>query len=175
MSSENIKAALKGYILKHRLGMITVSVLWCSTLAKSSIVSQYTFFSDLHRDEQFGQEQFNLNLDKLAMNGIRFTQAYSGIGMCPIPGSLGLECKGHCRIRVNSVRGQDHLLSRMSRWPRCSKGRVHQAGKWGIGLPGTEGAPEKQGFDFSYGYYDQARAHGFFPHYLMKTATGADS
>ena len=28
-------------------------------------------------------------------------------------------------------------------------------GKWGIGLPGTEGAPDKQGFDFSYGYYDQ--------------------
>ena len=79
---------------------------------------------------------------------------------------------GHCRIRANnSVRGQDHLLSEDVTVAEVLKGAGYGTGfigKWGIGLPGTEGAPDKQGFDFSYGYYDQARAHGFFPHYLMR-------
>jgi arylsulfatase A-like enzyme len=41
-------------------------------------------------------------------------------------------------------------------------------GKWGVGIPGTPGTPDKQGFDYSFGYYDQLRAHGFFPNYLME-------
>ena len=41
-------------------------------------------------------------------------------------------------------------------------------GKWGNGLPGTEGTPDKQGFDYSFGFYDQLRAHGYYPHYLME-------
>lgn len=32
-------------------------------------------------------------------------------------------------------------------------------GEWGIGLPGTEGTPDKKGFDYSFGFYDQARSH----------------
>ena len=123
----------------------------------------------------YGQKEFSTpNLDALALNGIRFTQAYSGSPECaPSRGSLmtGMHM-GHCRIRANSsVRGQDHLLSEDVTMAEVLKGAGYTTGfigKWGIGLPGTEGAPDKQGFDFSYGYYDQARAHGFFPHYLMR-------
>ena len=123
----------------------------------------------------YGQKEFSTpNLDALALNGIRFTQAYSGSPECaPSRGSLmtGMHM-GHCRIRANSsVRGQDHLLSEDVTVAEVLKGAGYTTGfigKWGIGLPGTEGAPDKQGFDFSYGYYDQARAHGFFPHYLMR-------
>ena len=162
------------------LGMITVAMLCCSTLAKElerkpNIL--FIFSDDLsYRDlSSYGQEQFRTpNLDKLAMNGIRFTQAYSGSPECaPSRGSLmtGMHM-GHCRIRANtSVRGQDHLLSEDVTVAEVLKGAGYTTGfigKWGIGLPGTEGAPDKQGFDFSYGYYDQARAHGFFPHYLMR-------
>ena len=162
------------------LGMITVAVLCCPTLAKElerkpNIL--FIFSDDLsYRDlSSYGQEQFRTpNLDKLAMNGIRFTQAYSGSSECaPSRGSLmtGMHM-GHCRIRANSsVRGQDHLLSEDVTVAEVVKGAGYTTGfigKWGIGLPGTEGAPDKQGFDFSYGYYDQARAHGFFPHYLMR-------
>jgi arylsulfatase A-like enzyme len=79
---------------------------------------------------------------------------------------------GHCRIRANrSVRGQDHLLSRDVTVAEVLKQAGYTTGfigKWGIGLPGTEGTPDRQGFDLAYGYYDQGRAHGFYPHYLMR-------
>ena len=162
------------------LGMITVAMLCCSTLAKEHEGKPnilFIFSDDLsYRDlSSYGQEQFRTpNLDRLAMNGIRFTQAYSGSPECaPSRGSLmtGMHM-GHCRIRANtSVRGQDHLLSEDVTVAEVLKKGGYATGfigKWGIGLPGTEGAPDKQGFDFSYGYYDQARAHGFFPHYLMR-------
>ena len=101
----------KWHILTHLfLGMIMVAVLCCSTLAKElerkpNIL--FIFSDDLsYRDlSSYGQEQFRTpNLDKLAMNGIRFTQAYSGSPECaPSRGSLmtGMHM-GHCRIRANS-------------------------------------------------------------------------
>lgn len=137
----------------------------------------FIFSDDLsYRDLScYGQKQFRTpNLDKLAMNGIRFTNAYCGSPECaPSRASLmtGMHM-GHCRIRANrSVRGQDHLLTEDVTVAEV----VQQAGyttgcigKWGIGLPNTEGTPDKQGFDYSYGYYDQLRAHSFFPNYLMR-------
>lgn len=123
----------------------------------------------------YGQKEFKTpNLDQLAMHGIRFTQAYSGSSECaPSRASLmtGMHM-GHCRIRANrSVRGQDHLLAEDLTVAEVLKQAGYATGfigKWGIGLPGTEGTPDKQGFDFAYGYYDQLRAHGFFPHYLYR-------
>jgi len=54
---------------------------------------------------------------------------------------------GHCRIRANrSVRGQDHLLASDLTVAEILK-RAGDAtgfvGKWGIGLPGTEGTPDR--------------------------------
>ncbi|MGA2408295.1 MAG: hypothetical protein ABSF81_16305 [Bacteroidales bacterium] len=37
----------------------------------------------------------------------------------------------------------------------------------GIGLLGTEGGPDKQGFDYFFGFYEQVRAHMYYPYYLM--------
>ena len=70
------------------LGMIIAVMLCCPTLAKEldrkpNIL--LIFSDDLScRDlSSYGQEQFRTpNLDKLAMNGIRFTQAYSGSPEC---------------------------------------------------------------------------------------------
>jgi len=136
------------------------------------ILSDDLSYGDL---SSYGQKKFKTpNLDELAMNGIRFTQAYSGSPECaPSRASLvtGMHM-GHSRIRANrSVRGQDHLLNEDITFAEVLKEAGYTTGfigKWGIGLPGTEGTPDKQGFDFSYGYYDQLRAHGFFPHYLMR-------
>lgn len=136
------------------------------------------FFSDdlSYRDlSSYGQRHYSTpNIDKLATNGMRFINAYSGSSECaPARGSLmtGMHM-GHCRIRQNnSVRGQDHLLAEDITIAEVLKKAGYATGfigKWGIGLPGTEGTPDKQGFDFSYGFYDQRRAHTFFPHYLMR-------
>jgi arylsulfatase A-like enzyme len=137
----------------------------------------FIFSDDLsYRDlSAYGQKAFTTpHLDALAVGGLRFTRAYAGSPECaPSRASLmtGMHM-GHCRIRANrSVRGQDHLKSEDVTVAEILKQAGYATGfvgKWGIGLPGTEGAPHKQGFDLAYGFYDQRRAHGFFPHYLMR-------
>ena len=41
-------------------------------------------------------------------------------------------------------------------------------GKWGLGAPLTEGIPNKNGFDFFYGYNCQRQAHQLYPKHLWK-------
>ena len=123
----------------------------------------------------FGQIQYRTpNLDRLCESGLRFDNAYSGSPECaPSRASLmtGLHM-GHCRIRNNrSARGQDHLLASDITIAEALK-QVGYAtcmvGKWGIGLPCTEGTPDEKGFDCAYGFYDQKRAHTYYPHYLYE-------
>jgi arylsulfatase len=53
-----------------------------------------------------------------------------------------------------------------------SKGyKTAVVGKWGLGAPLTEGIPNKQGFDFFYGYNCQRQAHTYFPVHLWKDTT----
>lgn len=135
------------------------------------------FSDDLsYRDlSSYGQKNYSTpNLDRLAFSGMRFVNAFCGSSECaPSRGSLmtGMHM-GHCRIRKNrSVRGQDHLLDKDVTIAEVLKMGGYATGfigKWGIGLPGTEGTPDKQGFDLAYGYYDQLRAHTFFPYYMMR-------
>ena len=122
-----------------------------------------------------GQTKFTTpNIDRLASKGLVFSNAYSGSPECaPSRASLMTgKHMGHCRIRANrSVRGQEHLLKDDITIAEVLKNAGYKTGfigKWGIGLPGTEGVPNKKGFDYSYGFYDQARAHTFYPDYLME-------
>lgn len=179
MQSVNLKQNLK------RLFNISVLLPFLVSSCKSADEQQkqekpniiFIFSDDLsyHDLSSYGQKKFSTpNLDSLAMNGMRFMQAYCGSPECaPSRGSLmtGMHM-GHCRIRANrSVRGQDHLLTEDVTVAEVLKKAGYATGfigKWGIGLPGTEGTPDKQGFDHSFGYYDQARAHTYFPYYLMK-------
>src|SRR6185503_4271955 len=41
-------------------------------------------------------------------------------------------------------------------------------GKWGLGDEGSIGVPNKQGFDFFFGYLNQYHAHNYYPAYLIK-------
>ncbi len=138
----------------------------------------YILADDLsYRDlSVYGQERFSTpHLDLLAINGVRFTQAYAAAPECaPSRGCLmtGLHT-GHGPIRVNAsarggqenLRDEDLTIAEVLQEAGYSTGF---AGKWGIGLPYTEGVPYKQGFDFSFGYYDQGRAHTFIPLYLWE-------
>lgn len=129
----------------------------------------------------WGQNRFSTpNLDRLAAEGVRFTQAYAGAPECaPSRGTLmtGLHT-GHASIRDNrSARGQDHLADSDVTIAELLKGAGYATGffgKWGIGLPGTPGTPDKQGFDEAFGFYDQRRAHTFFPHYLYRNGRKID-
>ncbi len=123
----------------------------------------------------YGQQRYKTpHLDKLAKSGVRFTQAYAAAPECaPSRASLMTgKHTGHSAIRTNSsARGQDNLRDEDLTIAEVLKQAGYDtgfAGKWGIGLPGTEGVPCKQGFDYAFGFYDQTRAHTYIPYYLRE-------
>ena len=46
--------------------------------------------------------------------------------------------------------------------------RTGAIGKWGLGAPDTEGVPNRQGFDFFYGYNCQREAHSYYPEHVWR-------
>jgi arylsulfatase A-like enzyme len=123
----------------------------------------------------YGQKHFATpHIDNLAKHGMRFTHHYAGAPVCaPSRSALltGLHT-GHTPVRGNKEvlpEGQwplptsSHLLTELLK----STGYITGAfGKWGLGFPGSEGAPNKQGVDSFYGYNCQRLAHNYFPEYL---------
>lgn len=122
-----------------------------------------------------GQERFSTpNIDSLASEGILFTRHYAGSSVsAPSRSSLitGLHT-GHTPIRGNKelpdegqypLPGDTYNIFRLVKTHGYSTGVF---GKWGLGGPGTEGAPERQGVDEFYGYNCQRLAHNYYPRHL---------
>lgn len=116
------------------------------------------------------------NIDRLAKEGMKFTQAYSGNAVCA-PSRCVLmtgEHPGHTIRRANG--SKDGLLPLPANQMTVAR-LLHDAGyktggfgKWGLGNPGTTGVPEKEGFDVFYGYYDQVHAHDMYTNYLVRNS-----
>lgn len=122
------------------------------------------------------------NIDKLASGGIRFTQFYAGTSVCaPSRASLmtGLHT-GHTPIRGNyeiKPEGQLPLPDSAYIMPEMFKSVGYKTGvfgKWGMGFPGSEGDPVKQGVDQFYGYNCQRQSHNFFPDHLWNNLNRVD-
>jgi len=116
------------------------------------------------------------NLDRMAAEGTRFTQAYCGTSVCaPSRASLitGLH-SGHCPIRGNreiQTEGQIPLPAGTYTVARLLKDAGYATacmGKWGMGMFDTTGSPLKVGFDHFFGYNCQRHAHSYFPSYLYR-------
>jgi arylsulfatase len=141
----------------------------------------------------YGQEKIETpNIDGLAAGGMMFTQHYSGAPVCAPSRCVLLSGKhlGHAQIRGNdewAERGDVWNFEAMANDPNLEGQRPLKAGtqtigtllqkagyktgivgKWGLGAPLTEGIPNKQGFDFFYGYNCQRQAHTYFPVHLWK-------
>ncbi|NQY09040.1 MAG: arylsulfatase [Flavobacteriales bacterium] len=127
-----------------------------------------------------GQQKFTTpNIDKLAADGMFFTQHYSGSTVCaPSRSSLmqGLHT-GHSFVRGNKEylpEGQSPIDSSVVTLAEILQdaGYVTGAfGKWGVGFPGSEGDPNFQGFDKFYGYNCQRFGHSYFPYHLWNNQT----
>lgn len=118
-----------------------------------------------------GREIATPNIDRMASEGMRFTQAYSGCTVCaPARSTLmtGMHM-GHTSVRSNTggvaLRDDDVTIAEVLRSAGYATGGF---GKWGLGDIGTEGTPEKQGFDLFYGYYHQIHAHSYWPRFLVR-------
>ena len=110
------------------------------------------------------------NLDRMAAEGTRYTQAYCGTsGLRPSRTSLmtGLHM-GHCPIRANrEIRpeGQMPLPAGTVTVAQLLKDAGYATacmGKWGMGMFDTTGSPLKMGFDHFFGYNCQRHAHLLF-------------
>ena len=119
----------------------------------------------------YGQAMFQTpTLDRLAREGIRFTQYYAGSTVCaPSRTSLmtGLTT-GHTWIRGNgeiALRPEDVTIAEVL---KTAGYRSAVVGKWGLGIPGTTGEPNKQGFDYSFGFLDHRHAHRQYTDHLFR-------
>lgn len=124
----------------------------------------------------YGQKDFQTpNIDKLAEQGMKFYQHYSGSTVCA-PSRCTLMSGLH--TGHSSIRGNKELLNREGQTPMLgstvtvaevlkSAGYTTGAfGKWGLGYIGSEGDAVNQGFDTFYGYNCQRMAHRYYPPYL---------
>lgn len=120
------------------------------------------------------------NLDRLANEGMRFTQYYAGSPVCAPSRCALLTGKhtGNCYIRDNeevgewdSYQGQMPLKANTFTIATLFKAAGYKTaciGKWGLGGPGSTGIPENEGFDYFYGYLCQRHAHNHYPEYLWE-------
>jgi arylsulfatase A len=128
----------------------------------------------------FGQKIIRTpTLDRLAAEGVRFTQHYAGNNVCAPSRCVLMTGKhpGHAFIRDNrevgdwdSLKGQYPIPASEFTLPEALKkaGYVTGAfGKWGLGGVGTSGDPLKHGFERFFGYNDQRHAHNYFPQVLV--------
>jgi arylsulfatase A-like enzyme len=118
----------------------------------------------------YGQEKIRTpSLDRLAAEGMRFTQFYAGYTVCAPSRSVlmtGLH-HGHTPVRANS--GSSSLLAEEGTVAQVLKKAGYATGgfgKWGLGLQGAPGQPSKKGFDEFYGFYHQVHAHFYYPYWI---------
>jgi arylsulfatase A-like enzyme len=124
----------------------------------------------------YGQSRFSTpSLDRLAREGIRFTEYYSGTTVCaPSRTSLmtGMHT-GHAWIRGNGdipLRPEDVTIAEVL---RDAGYRTAVIGKWGLGSPGSTGMPDRQGFDHAFGFLDHRHAHRQYTDHLWRNGQRA--
>jgi len=182
------------------LGIALLGVAATSCSGKQQIPKQpniiYILCDDLGYSDLgcYGQKKIETpNIDRLAAQGMRFLQHYSGS-----PVSAPTRCvtftglhSGHSYIRSNdqvdergpgvqdydamladpTLEGQRALPAGTVTFPKILQKAGYttgMVGKWGLGYTGTESTPNKMGFDFFYGYYCQGWAHTYYPPFLNR-------
>ena len=176
-----MKKNLQKYLIL--IGVLTFSISsfgWAKTNksdTKPNIIYIYADDSGYGDIGCYGQELIQTpTIDRMARQGMRFTQHYSGSPVCA-PARCNLmtgKHNGHSFIRANE-RVEPHGQIPLEANSVMLSEKLKEAGyatacigKWGLGIENTEGDPNKRGFDLFYGYYDQVMAHNHFPEYLYR-------
>lgn len=130
----------------------------------------------------YGQQKIKTpHIDGMAKEGMKFTNFYANSLCAPSRASLitGLST-AKVQIRDNYELGgfadslefgQMPLAANSVTFPLLLKQAGYTTaliGKWGLGGPNSTGTPNRQGFDFFYGYLDQKQAHNHYPSHLWR-------
>lgn len=129
----------------------------------------------------YGQKHIQTpNIDRLAEEGMRFTDCYAGSTVCAPCRSVLMtgQHTGHTRVRGNkgkfgagpeknrvALKPEDVTVAEVLKKAGYATGIT---GKWGLGEPDTTGVPTRQGFDEWFGYLNQKNAHSYYPPYLWR-------
>ncbi|MCM1110552.1 MAG: arylsulfatase [Clostridium sp.] len=131
------------------------------------------------------------NIDSLAREGVRFTQAYAGSPVsAPSRASLMTgQHSGHGEVRGNKEYwrdvpmvkyGENEDFSRVGQHPydtahvilpeimKRNGYTTGMFGKWAGGYEGSPSTPDKRGIDEYYGYLCQFQAHLYYPNFLNR-------
>ena len=118
----------------------------------------------------FGQKQIKTPyLDRMAAEGMKLTDHYAGSTVCAPSRAtlmLGLHT-GHLRTPGQGQRlvPKDVTVAKLLKKNGYATAAV---GKWGLGQAGTDGVPNKQGFDYWFGFLHQGRAHFYYPQWVWR-------
>jgi arylsulfatase A-like enzyme len=160
----------------------TLTLLAFATVAFSQVPKPNIIFilaDDLGYGELgcYGQKLIQTpNIDRLAAEGMRFTQFYAGSTVCAPSRSVLMTGQhlGHTTVRGNAggrnmeaqaLRPEDVTVARVLQQSGYATGLV---GKWGLGELESTGEPRKHGFDYYFGYLNQTHAHNHFPDFLWR-------
>jgi len=126
----------------------------------------------------YGQQLIETpRLDRMAAEGLRFTDFYAGSTICAPSRCVLMTGKhlGHAHVRGNaggaggmtrqSLRDEDVTIAEVMRAAGYSTALI---GKWGLGELDEPGHPLKQGFETFYGYLNQVHAHNYYPEFLWR-------
>jgi arylsulfatase A-like enzyme len=190
MVAKNINRRL--FIKSAGLGVAAFSIFGCveakneakSLIAKPNII--FIMADDLGYGELgcYGQKEIQTPcIDRLAKEGMLFTQCYSGSSVCAPARSVLMTGKhtGHTTVRGNfGIGGVVGLGGKNGRVP-LKKNDITVAevlknagyvtgmtGKWGLGEPNTSGEPNEQGFDEWFGFLNQRTAHNHYPPFIWR-------
>lgn len=190
-----INAVLASALMAHGVGesSSTATTEASPTKAKPNII--FILADDLGYGDLgcYGQSLIETpNIDQLARDGMRFTNHYSGqtvsapsrcvlltglhTGHAYVRGNNEMPERGNvwshaAMLKDSSLEGQMPLPAGTVTFPSLLQGAGYITaciGKWGLGYPGSEGEPNKMGFDFFYGYNCQRQAHTYYPPFLYR-------
>ncbi len=178
------RPALAMVSLMKTTHLVSVLALWAVARAVAAAPSAppnliFILADDLGYGEVgcYGQKLVRTpHLDRMAAEGMRFTQFYAGSTVCAPSRSVlmtGLHV-GHTRVRGNAgirnmdaqtLRAEDVTIASVLRQAGYRTGLV---GKWGLGEVDQPGEPRRQGFDTYFGFLNQTHAHNHYPAYLWR-------
>src|SRR5690606_13187976 len=110
--------------------------------------------------------------DRIAAEGMLFTQAYAGNSVCAPSRSCLMEGKhpGHARVRGNAYNGYRESLqpgdTTVAMLLQKAGYKTGLFGKWGLANHDQPGVPNAMGYDEFYGYLNQQQAHTYYPEFL---------
>jgi len=145
----------------------------------------YIYADDLGYGElgSYGQQKIKTpNLDKMAKEGIKFTNHYTSAPVCAPARCMLMTGKnaGRSYIRGNYELGGFEDSTEAGQMPlpdgtftiaklmKQAGYKTGMVGKWGLGMNNNTGDPNKQGFDYYYGYLDQKQSHNYYPTHLWE-------